>query len=89
MQTTMKHAEKNLDRLCDMAGGGQSIIIRRDGAEDVAMLGASELSSLIETMHLIRSPGNAVRLFAALERIRSRRAEEGESAARPASSRCD
>ena len=47
---------------------GRSIIIRRRGAEDVALIAADELESLQETAHLLRSPKKARRLFSALER---------------------
>jgi antitoxin YefM len=72
IETTMKRAERDLGRLCDMAVAGETIIIRRDDGEDVALVSASELSQMMETMHLIRSPKNAVRLFTALGRIRDR-----------------
>jgi len=35
------------------------------------MISASELNSLVETTHLLRSPKNAQRLLAALQRARS------------------
>lgn len=44
------------------------MIITRRGAQDVAMISASELSSLTETVHLLRSPKNAQRLLTALNR---------------------
>jgi len=43
-------------------------IIERRGAEKVAMISASELSSLIETAYLLRSPKSAQRLLSALMR---------------------
>ncbi|MGD0730453.1 MAG: type II toxin-antitoxin system prevent-host-death family antitoxin [Terracidiphilus sp.] len=49
------------------------VIIRRRGARDVAMVPADELSSLMETAYLLRSPKNAERLLEAI-----RRAENGE-----------
>jgi len=42
------------------------VIVRRRGARDVAMIPADELSSLMETAHLLRSPKNAQRLFESL-----------------------
>ncbi len=39
--------------------------IRRRGREDVAVLPADELRSLLETAYLLRSPANAARLEAA------------------------
>ena len=44
------------------------VIIQRRGEEDVAMIAASELSSLMETVYLLRSPKNAERLLRALGR---------------------
>ncbi|NIQ67311.1 MAG: prevent-host-death protein, partial [Candidatus Aminicenantes bacterium] len=44
------------------------VIIKRRGAEDVALISASELTGLLETSHLLRSPKNAERLLEAFER---------------------
>lgn len=44
------------------------VIVRRRGAKDVALIPADELSSLMETAHLLRSPKNAGRLLSALAR---------------------
>ena len=48
-------------------------MINRRGAEDVALLAADELSSLLETAHLLRSPRTARRLLAALDRAKAKR----------------
>ena len=48
------------------------VIIHRRGAEDVALIAATELSSLLETAHLLRSPKNAKRLLTALTRAQQR-----------------
>ena len=42
------------------------IFVRRRHSEDVAILPASELTSLKETVYLFRSPANAKRLLEAL-----------------------
>jgi antitoxin YefM len=55
-----------LDKVCD---DREVVIIQRRGRDDVAMISAAELSSLRETAHLLRSPRNATRLFAALEDV--------------------
>ena len=61
-------------KLCnEVAANREIVIINRRGNEDVALVAADELSSLIETAHLLRSPKNAQRLLAALNRARSRR----------------
>ena len=54
-----------LDEVIDDRG---CVIVSRTGKEDVAILAASELSSMLETLHLLRSPANAKKLFAAMER---------------------
>lgn len=48
----------------------EEVILRRRGHEDLALLPASELKSLKETAHLLRSPRNAARLLTALARSR-------------------
>jgi antitoxin YefM len=45
------------------------VIVNRHGKEAVAMIAASELSSLVETAHLLQSPKNARRLLTALEQV--------------------
>jgi len=43
------------------------VIVRRKRGKPVAMIPADELSGLLETAHLLRSPKNAERLLAALQ----------------------
>jgi antitoxin YefM len=50
----------------------EPVIITRRGAEDVALIAADELSSLLETAHLLRSPANARRLQTAYDRAMNR-----------------
>jgi antitoxin YefM len=74
IQTTYTRARANLAKLCDEVSKNQEIvIINRRGSNDVALVSAEELSSLMETAHLLRSPKNAERLLAALNRARARR----------------
>lgn len=54
-----------LDQVVDRR---ETIIVRRKGTRDVALIPASELSGLVETAHLLRSPKNAKRLMTALHR---------------------
>lgn len=54
--------------LDDVTKDREIVIIRRRGNEDAALIAASELSSLLETAFLLRSPVNAKRLLAALAR---------------------
>jgi len=68
-QTSYSAARENLASLLDVVTDNREIvIINRRGAEDVAMISAAELSSLLETAHLLRSPANARRLLKALRR---------------------
>jgi len=68
-ETTYTLARSNLAALLDQVVANRyTVIIHRRGSEDVAVIAASELSSLMETAHLLRSPRNAARLMTALER---------------------
>lgn len=51
----------------------EPIVIDRRGHESVVLIPASEWQGLQETAHLLRSPKNAKRLLAALNRL-----EQGE-----------
>ena len=65
--TTYTRARGELAALCDaVTGNRETIIIRRRGKEDVALIAASELRSLQEAAHLGASPANARRLARAL-----------------------
>jgi len=73
VQTTYTKARANLAKLCNkVADNREVVIINRRGREDVALIAASELSSLMETAHLLRSPRNAERLLTALDRAKAR-----------------
>lgn len=68
---TYTKARANFAKLCSTVTDDQEIvIIKRRNAEAVAMISAPELSGLIETAHLLRSPKNAERLFSALEKVK-------------------
>ena len=78
IETSYTDARANLARLLDRVTQDREIvIINRRGQEDVAMIAASELSSLLETAYLLRSPKNAEHL---LEAMRSSLADEGTPA---------
>ena len=73
IQTSYTEARANLARLCQKAAEDrETIIITRRGAANVALVAADELASLEETAHLLRSPRNAARLLAALNRALER-----------------
>jgi antitoxin YefM len=70
--TSYTHARAHLAKLLDeVAENRETVVIRRRKGEAVAMIAASELSSLVETAYLLRSPRNAERLLAALERAKA------------------
>lgn len=72
-QTTYTHARAHLAELLNrVTANRELIIIQRRGAEDVALIAANELESLLETAHLLRSPKNAERLLSALGRAQAR-----------------
>jgi antitoxin YefM len=70
IQTTYTQARARLAALLDeVTNDREIVIIRRRGADDVALIAADELTGLLETAHLLRSPANAERLLAALARV--------------------
>ena len=72
-RTSYSKARANFAKLCDRVSENREIVwIRRRDAEDVALVSASELTGLLETTHLLRSPKNAQRLLTALNRALAR-----------------
>lgn len=68
-KTTYSNARQSFRALWDeVLSTREPVIITRRGVEDVALISADELSSLMETVHLLRSPENARRLLTALNR---------------------
>jgi len=66
---TYTQARANLASLCNhVAETREPYIIERRNGENVALVSEAELNALLETAHLLRSPKNARRLAAALER---------------------
>ena len=74
--TTISYTEAR-DRLASVwdhtVSTREPVVIDRRGHESVVIVPASEWEGLQETAHLLRSPANARRLLAALNRL-----EEGE-----------
>ena len=71
-EVTYTQARANLAAHCNqVTADREAVIIHRRGAEDVALVSASELRSLVETAHLLRSPRNAERLLNALARAQA------------------
>ncbi len=68
-QTNYTNLRQNLASVLDEVIDNRGcVIVSRTGKEDVAIIAASELSSMMETLHLLKSPANAKKLFAAMER---------------------
>jgi antitoxin YefM len=68
-ETTYTSLRENLASILDQVVDQQeTVIVRRRGARDVALVPAGELAGLMETAHLLRSPRNARRLMTALHR---------------------
>ena len=69
VETTYTRLRERLASVLDQVANDQEVVIvRRRGAKDVALVPAEELTSLMETAHLLRSPRNAQRLLATLGR---------------------
>ena len=69
IHTTYTQARDGLAKLLDQVTHNREVVvIQRRGEEEVAMIAASELTSLMETAYLLRSPANAQRLLSALGR---------------------
>lgn len=67
---TYTQARANLAKLLDeVSHNKEVVIINRKNAENVALVSESELSSILETAHLLRSPKNAQRLLKALLKV--------------------
>ena len=71
--TSYTNARQNLASLLDRVETDNAIaLITRKGHKDIALLPAEELSSILETLHLLRSPANAERLFEAIAESEAR-----------------
>ena len=69
VETTYTRLRERLASVLDQVVNDQEVVIvRRRDAKDVALVPAGELTSLMETAHLLRSSRNAQRLLAALKR---------------------
>ena len=72
MKATYSQARQSLKALMDCAVNAREVVmVRRRHGGDVALVAADELTGLLETAHLLRSPINAARLLAALNRAQT------------------
>ena len=78
--TSYTHARANLASLLDRVEIDNAVaVITRKGHKDIALLPADELSSILETLHLLRSPKNATRLFEAIAESEAREDQDLKS----------
>jgi antitoxin YefM len=67
---TYTQARANLAKILDeVSHNKEVVIINRKNAENVALVSESELSGILETAHLLRSPKNAQRLLKSLLKV--------------------
>jgi antitoxin YefM len=67
-------AQRNLGVLLDRVADDKDIIViqRNSKSKNVALIAEEDLSSLMETVYLLRSPANAARLHGAIKRAKKR-----------------
>jgi antitoxin YefM len=71
IEVSYTEARQRLSDLWDRAiADREPIRLTRRGSSPVVLIAAEEYEGLLETVHLLRSPANAERLIAALERAR-------------------
>ncbi|BFM39325.1 type II toxin-antitoxin system Phd/YefM family antitoxin [Synechocystis sp. LKSZ1] len=67
-ETTYSKARAELASLLDeVYDNRQVVVIKRRNQKNVALIAEEDLASLLESVHLLRSPENAQRLFQALD----------------------
>lgn len=70
-KASLSYVREHLEEIWDRLEVSRTeIFIHRESHEDMAVLPAAELRSMRETLHLLSTPRNAARLYAALERSR-------------------
>lgn len=62
-----------MDEVCDSRA---PLVVTRQNARSVVMLAEAEYESLLETLHLLRSPANAERLLGAVADLEAGRGQE-------------
>lgn len=62
-----------MDAVCDTR---DALVVTRQNARSVVLLSQAEYDSLMETLHLLRSPRNAARLMSAVEDADARKLSE-------------
>lgn len=76
LEVSYSEARNNLASLMDQVTDDcEVVVIKRRGRSAVAMIAADELSSLMETEYIFRSPKNAARLNKAIEQTMAGKGE--------------
>ena len=71
METSYTHARQHFAELCDkVIDDCETIIIHRRGKPDVALIGADELSSILETLHVFGTPENTRHILDTMDSAR-------------------
>ena len=79
-ETTYRKLRQSLASTLDrVAHDHEIIIVRQKDNRRVAIVPADELAGLRETVHLLRSPNNAKRLLAALDRATAKKGQTTET----------
>ena len=67
-ETSYSHLRANLATILDQVHDeSQIMVIKRRNGKNIALIAENELSSLLESVYLLRSPENAKKLFRSLE----------------------
>lgn len=81
IETSYSQAREQLAALLDRVTNDlEVVIIKRRSGKRVALIDADEYESLMETVHLLRSPKNAERLLLALEQAQRGEGIRGHAA---------
>ncbi|MBL1209583.1 type II toxin-antitoxin system Phd/YefM family antitoxin [Geminocystis sp. GBBB08] len=68
IDTSYSHLRANLATILDQVHNhSEIVVIKRRNGKNVALIAENELSSLLESIYLLRSPENAKIFFRALE----------------------
>jgi antitoxin YefM len=68
-RVSFEYAQHHLAELLNAVEDSRTpILVKRRGHEAVALIPAGELRSVLETIHLVRSPRTTQRLLSALQR---------------------
>jgi antitoxin YefM len=63
-------AQSNLSGLLDRVADSKEVVVIKHHDRGIALIAEEDLSSLLETVYLLRSPANAARLHGAIERMK-------------------